>query len=46
MLINMYVYKCVDQTDLDTMLAIKTAAAVTPGMNLRNPLHTGNDECK
>ena len=32
---NVYVYKYVDQTGLDAMLAVKRSAGVTPQVNLR-----------
>ena len=36
----------VDWNDLATMLAANRAADVTPDVNLKNPLHTGNKACK
>ena len=38
--------KYVDQNDSAAMMAAKKSAGVTPDMNLRNTLHTGNKACK
>ena len=38
--------KCMQGTQLAVMLAVKRSAGVTPGMNLRNPLHAHKKECK
>ena len=38
--------KYVDQNGLAAMLATKRSAGVTPEINLKNPLHTGNETHK
>ena len=35
-----------DQKGLDAMLVIKNLVGVAPEVNLRDPLHTGNETCK
>ena len=40
----LYVYKYVDQKGSAAMLAIKRSEGVTPKVNLRNPLHVGEEE--
>ena len=45
-LTNVYVYKCVDPNDVTAMLAVKRSANVKTGMNLMNPLCTGDETWK
>ena len=42
----MLVRKYMDENGLATMLTTKRSAGVTPEVNLRIPLHTGNKACK
>ena len=41
-----HIRKYVDQKDSAAMLAIQWSAGVTPEVNLRNLLHTGDETCK
>ena len=41
-----YMHKYLDQISSATMLVIKRSVGVTPGVNLRNPLHGGQNTCK
>ena len=42
----LYVHKYVDQKDSAAMPAVKRSAGVAPEVNLRNPLHAGDEACK
>ena len=42
----MYVYKYVNQKGSAAILAIKRSAGIAPEVNLRNPLHTGDEAYK
>ena len=42
----LYVCKYVDWNGFGAMLATKRSAGVTPEVNLRNPLHVGDEACK
>ena len=41
----MILRKYVDQNSLAAMLAAKRSAAVTPEVNLKNPLYAGHKAC-
>ena len=41
-----HVTKCESKRLLTAMLSARRPAGVTPEVNLRNPLHTGNKVCK
>ena len=41
-----HIYKYVNQKSSAAMLVIKRSVGVTPGVNLRNPLHGGQNTCK
>ena len=42
----LYVDKYVDQKGSAAMPAVKKSAGVAPEVNLRNPLHAGDEACK
>ena len=41
----LYVHKYVDQKGSAAMPAVKGSAGVAPEVNLRNPLHAGDEAC-